>query len=381
MHRSSESIGTIAAALAKAQSELSNPEKSLVATIRSPFPREADQTFRYASLASGLDIVRKSLGQHEIATVQTTAIDEATGQIRLTTLLAHSSGEWISSDWPVCAVSETAAPHRMGAALTYARRYALFAFVGIAGEDDLDAPNTLIEPSSPASPHGKPTNNIAKTSRNSTFYRSPLLNEEMSTQLKDELIAEIDGLKNGDDLAIWAHRRLSAKNKLTKDDSRAVERAYQSILEQSSHKELDQRVVTSHSPEEAAPDSPAECNRSQQTMPSKVSPITKTVRRRSKAHLRFVGAQPCLVCAQLPCDAHHLKFAQTKAMGRKVSDEFVVPLCRKHHHDLHQHGNEMAWWANLKITPIQIAKELWETNPVNKALLSQGADKGRRGHT
>jgi ERF superfamily len=140
MHRSSRSIGTIAAALAKAQAELSNPEKSLTATIRSPFPRESERTFRYASLSSGLDIVRKALGKHEIATVQTTAIDEA-GLIRLTTVLAHSSGEWVSSDWPVCPVSETAAPHRMGAALTYARRYALFTLVGIAGEDDLDAPD------------------------------------------------------------------------------------------------------------------------------------------------------------------------------------------------------------------------------------------------
>src|SRR6476661_4608766 len=138
MHRSSESIGAIAAALAKAQCELTNPEKSLVATIRSPFPREGDRTFRYASLAGGLDIVRKSLGQHEIATVQTTAIDQESGQIRLTTLLAHASGEWISSDWPVCLISEMASPHRMGAALSYARRYALFALVGIAGEDDLD---------------------------------------------------------------------------------------------------------------------------------------------------------------------------------------------------------------------------------------------------
>src|SRR5277367_3293398 len=147
MHRSSETIGAIAAALAKAQGELSNPEKSLTATIRSPLPREADRTFRYASLASGLDIVRKSLGQHEIATVQTTTIDQESGQIRLTTLLAHASGEWISSDWPVCPTSETVNPHRMGAALSYARRYALFALVGIAGEDDLDAPDLLVDPS------------------------------------------------------------------------------------------------------------------------------------------------------------------------------------------------------------------------------------------
>src|SRR5271169_2352339 len=125
MQRSSQSIASLAAALAKAQAELVNPEKSLVATIRSDGPRGAEQTFRYAPLSSGLDIVRKTLGQHEIATVQTTAIDEIGGLIRLTTVLAHSSGEWVSSDWPVCPVSETAAPHKMGAALTYARRYAL----------------------------------------------------------------------------------------------------------------------------------------------------------------------------------------------------------------------------------------------------------------
>src|SRR5438105_10366280 len=141
MQRSSETIGAIAAALAKAQIELINPEKSLTATIRSPLPHEGNRTFRYASLANGLELVRKSLGQHEIATLQTTSIDDATGLIRLTTTLAHSSGEWVSSDWPVCPLSETTSPHRMGAALTYARRYALFTLVGIAGEDDLDAPD------------------------------------------------------------------------------------------------------------------------------------------------------------------------------------------------------------------------------------------------
>ena len=141
MQRSSETIGAIAAALAKAQAELTNPEKALVATIRASNPREKDQTFRYAALSSGLDIVRKALGAHEIATVQTTAIDGEAGLIRLTTTLAHSSGEWLSSEWPVCAITETATPRRMGAALTYARRYALFTLVGIAGEDDLDAPD------------------------------------------------------------------------------------------------------------------------------------------------------------------------------------------------------------------------------------------------
>src|SRR5580692_9121263 len=146
MQRSSDSIGSLAAALAKAQGELTNPEKSLFGTIRSDDPDGAERTFRYASLSSGLDIVRKVLGQHEIATMQTTAIDQAAGIVNLTTILAPASGEWIASDWPVCAIAETATPHRMGAALTYARRYALFTLVGIAGEDDIDAPDLTTPP-------------------------------------------------------------------------------------------------------------------------------------------------------------------------------------------------------------------------------------------
>src|SRR5271154_4578807 len=160
MQRSSEAIGAIAAALAKAQAEITNPEKSLTATIRSPILREGDRTFRYAPLSSGLDIVRKALGRHEIATVQTTAIDNEAGLIRLTTILAHASGEWMSSDWPVCPVSETAAPHRMGAALTYPRRYALFTLVGIAGEDDLDAPGLAAPTGQAAQIERAPVSNL-----------------------------------------------------------------------------------------------------------------------------------------------------------------------------------------------------------------------------
>src|ERR1700722_2769962 len=111
MHRSSESVAALASALAKAQAELVNPEKTLTATIRTAVPGEGERIFRYAPLSSGLDIVRKTLGQHEIATVQTTAIDQAAGTVNLTTVLAHASGEWISSDWPVCPISETATPH------------------------------------------------------------------------------------------------------------------------------------------------------------------------------------------------------------------------------------------------------------------------------
>src|ERR1700733_3796831 len=157
MHRSSESIAALGAALAKAQMVLTNPEKSLPGTAPPNRYDEPGRTFRYAPLSSGLDIVRKALGEHGIATLQTTTIDQDIQSVSLTTVLAHSSGEWIASDWPVCARAALAAPRRMGAALTYARRYALFTLVGIAGEDDLDAPDLGGQPVEGA---GKPGNGL-----------------------------------------------------------------------------------------------------------------------------------------------------------------------------------------------------------------------------
>src|SRR6202049_1395031 len=161
MHRSSESVAAIATALAKAQTELFHPEKAMVGTIynnRSDSP----QSFRSPSLSSGLDIIRKTLGSQQIAVAQTTDIDRAGGTVNLTTVLLHTSGEWISSDWPVCQLSETSAPRRMGAALTYARRYALFTMVGIAGEDDLDAPDlTNDRPSGDKAAEARPISNPA----------------------------------------------------------------------------------------------------------------------------------------------------------------------------------------------------------------------------
>ena len=138
MQRSSESIGTSLQRWRKLK-RACQPGEIVGGDLRVG-TTGAEQIFRYAPLSSGLDIVRKTLSQHEIATVQTTSIDETAGIVRLSTVLAHASGEWIASDWPVCPIAETERPHRMGAALTYARRYSLFALVGIAGEDDLDAP-------------------------------------------------------------------------------------------------------------------------------------------------------------------------------------------------------------------------------------------------
>ncbi len=386
MHQSSKSIGTIAAALARAQAEFTNPEKSLTATIRSPFPRESDRTFRYASLSSGLDIVRKALGRHEIAVVQTTAIDEA-GLIRLTTVLAHSSGEWVSSDWPVCPISETAAPHRMGAALTYARRYALFTLVGIAGEDDLDAPDLGAVPKSgadqPTGPNGQKPNGHpfaaglpapagARGRKQASRPGKPVLAPDRSAALRDRLVAELGDLQSADEAATWAHRGLPAKNTLTAADAELVETGFRERLAAfDDGRSTDGRPDAVQRAPEALPPPPgpeAEALALAATEEAGgIHPAGKTLRLRDKDHLKFVSKQPCVVCGREPSDAHHLRFAQPRALGRKVSDEFTVPVCRLHHRELHRHGDEAVWWTSLKIDPVPIAASLWRSTHLDGA--------------
>jgi hypothetical protein len=383
MHRSSESIGTIAAALAKAQAELTNPEKSLVATIRSPFPREGDRTFRYAPLSSGLDIVRKGLGRYEIATIQTTAIDQDAGLLRLTTVLAHSSGEWISSEWPVCAIADIASAQRMGAALTYARRYALFTLVGIAGEDDLDAPDICVPaPVTGASTTGSSTSGLRlppQTRENSkirgaakTASPTILLTNE-SAPLRDRLLSEIAGLASQDSATTWAGEALPAKNTLTAGDAKLLEDAFEQKLSQL----LASAVETIEPPVIKAPPAPVEGsegidagNTANQLQPKGIDKSLLAVsaprRYRNKEHLRYVTLQPCLLCARKPSDAHHLRFMQPRALGRKASDEFAVPLCRIHHRAAHRASDERAWWKAAGIDPLKIARKLWKDTRANK---------------
>jgi hypothetical protein len=368
MQRSSESVGALAAALAKAQAEIQNPEKSLTATIFSPFPREAVRSFRYAPLSSGLDLVRKCLGQHEIATVQATAIDGESGLIRLTTTLVHASGEWVSSDWPVCLVSETAAPHRLGAALTYARRYALFTLVGIAGEDDLDAPDLPAAGLSPETQNGlrKPQQGAGETNQPSPAQASPLqtserraragrvrpptLPSDASEKLCRQLISELEQLQDPETLASWAHRALALKNQLSAKDALAVEAAFAARLA---------KLGDSAPPEKRKANGHRRRPRQNEPGSQEVTVIGKPVRERDRDHLRFVAAQPCLVCGRAPSDPHHIKFAEQRAMGRRVSDRFTVPICRLHHRELHRRGNERAWWQKQGIDPLVVAASLW----------------------
>jgi hypothetical protein len=382
MQRASETIGALASALAKAQTELINPEKSLVATIHEEGPRGREQTFRYAPLSSGLEIVRKVLGQHEIATVQTTSIDQAAGLVNLTTVLAHASGEWIASDWPVCPVTDTASPRRMGAALTYARRYALFALVGIAGEDDLDAPDLHVaEPvdatGARAVSHHRPRSNGGdgqlgqKQPARPKAEPSPPpadsgLRRKISAVLRDKLLRDVENLKSAEGASVWARRILPAKNTLHEADARQVEEAFAAKLTaingQSNGASVDDGYdvpQTDPTNGEFAPASLTDTGQPAEAIDKSELAHPEPRRIRDKDHLRFVSTQPCLVCGRTPADPHHLRFAQSRALGLKVSDDWVVALCRGHHRELHRHGDERDWWQKSGIDPNVAARSLW----------------------
>jgi ERF superfamily len=396
VQRSSESFAALAAALAKAQAHLVNPEKSLTAIIAGGKPGEAARSFRYAPLSSGLEIVRKTLSEHELAVIQTTAVDQASRMLILTTMLAHSSGEWIASYWPVCSAAEIANPQRMGAALTYARRYGLFTLVGIAGEDDLDAPDLcmpgLVTRSSPSdaqvSPPAAGNGKMRAAARPASV---PVLSPDESAPLRERLLGEIAALQSHESAATWAREALRAKNKLTSADAKALESAFEQRLADFLSPEIatpaagTAATATGSGPapsvapstsqdiprsEELAPVSGAHQHQAGMDQPPRIDKSVLTIsvprRYRSKEHLRHVIAQPCLFCARKPSDPHHLRFMQPRALGRKTSDEFVVPLCRIHHRAAHRAANEQAWWKAIGIDPVKVAHKLWKESRVGK---------------
>jgi hypothetical protein len=401
MPRSSETVAALASALAKAQAELINPEKSLTATIRTGRPADGERSFRYAPLSSGLDIVRKTLGQHEIATLQTTAIDQTAGLVNLTTTLAHASGEWIASDWPVCPIAETANPQRMGAALTYARRYALFTLVGIAGEDDVDAPDFCDSPRSPMPsvdehllkpmdgqprvPARKPGNGQP---RNSMHGERPApLEPEPSAALREKLLTELKTITSADLAPIWAQETLGAKNRLAAVDAKAVEDAFEQRLSElapsatagaadDAAPSTDVDLVNAHAPAQGNgdPDQPDGINKS-------ALALATPRRYRNREHLRYVAQQACLVCGRKQSDPHHLRYLQPRALGRKVSDEFAVPLCRSHHRAVHRASNEQAWWKAAGIDPGKVARQLWRQTRLDDPQDRQQPDLAARPET
>ena len=347
-------------------------------------------TFRYAALSSGLDIVRKALGGHEIATVQTTAIDKEAGLIRLTTTLAHASGEWLSSEWPVCPIGETAVRRRMGAALTYARRYALFTLVGIAGEDDLDAPDLAAVGNADPKPGldvqppvrsaaDQPSFAPSGANRKGKVIKPPriILAADQSEKARDRLVAELPDLKSADEAAGWVQKNLPAKNTLTFADAETVEASFRERIVAIEEGRVSSLMTG------AIGNAGAERPQEQSQVPSGLetpAPVAtvvrrrcleaKTIRLRDKEHCKFVATRPCVVCGRTPAEAHHIRFAQPRALNRKVSDEYTVPVCRLHHRELHRYGDEASWWAGVNIDPLPIALDLWRG--------SQSAEKKAR---
>ena len=289
-------------------------------------------------------------------------------------------------------------PRRMGAALTYARRYALFTLVGIAGEDDLDAPDLgagakiVADPPSrngngvgledaPTAPISKSQIFVAKAppvgSRKPKFVRpaKPVLATEQSAALRDCLIAELDGVPSADEAANWVHRRLPDKNLLTTPDAQLVEDRFRAKVEALADEQ------TQETPIEAVHVAPAAEPRIEGAkgvdvfaeVPEEIRPVRrrvvgKTIRLRDKEHTKFVSRQPCVVCGRTPADPHHLRFAQPRALGRKVSDEYTVPVCRTHHRELHSYGDEASWWAGVNVDPVPIALGLWQRTRPNRGL-------------
>jgi hypothetical protein len=269
----------------------------------------------------------------------------------------------------------------------------LFTLVGIAGEDDLDAPDLIARttpPSKAERPPGNQNGQLKSGQASSTQQFSsggrvkavsnppkPTLDPKASTALRDQLTAEIEGIKSDEEAANWAHRVLSAKNTLTTVDAEHVEQAFQARL----------ASIVSGAADGLPPESRLP-RKDQGKKRRRAAAIDKSVlslpaprRIRDRDHVRLVAKQPCLICGRRPTDAHHLRFAQSKTFGRKVSDEFTIPLCRGHHREIHRCGDEAAWWKKVGVDPTVPARALWlESHPLPTASDDQQsrAEPGQR---
>src|SRR5262249_21929402 len=263
---------------------------------------------------------------------------------------------------------------------TYARRYALFALVGIAGEDDLDAPDVdvtsktgAVEPPRSDDRYQSTGDAAVARARDGAKSGGPVLTSDQSAILRERLLAQLVAINSTDEAAAWARQNLSAKNTLTADDARIVEEEFQTKLSTIGDGEGPSEASNPVSVRNVMPAGRPDAGDSQKTskvsskLPRKsaVRALGKTVRVRDKEHRKFVSRQPCLVCGRTPSDPHHLTFMQSRALGHRVSDEFTVPVCRVHHRELHRQGNEAAWWDKVHIDPLPLALRLWQHTRLN----------------
>src|SRR5262249_4515597 len=261
-------------------------------------------------------------------------------------------------------------------------RYALFTLVGIAGEDDLDAPDICVPAPTgasttgssscelPISPHTRGNGKISAGAKTST--PKVLLTDE-SAALRNRRLTEIAGHPSQDSAASWAREALAAKNTLTVGDAKLLEETFEQKISQLSALALEtNEPPVVEMPPASVEDSPAigTGNTANQLQPKGIDKSVLAVsaprRYRDREHLRYVTLQPCLLCARKPSDAHHLRFVQPRALGRKPSDEFAVPLCRIHHREAHRASNERTWWKAAGIDPLKVARKLWKDTRANQ---------------
>jgi len=263
----------------------------------------------------------------------------------------------------------------MGAALTYARRYALFTLVGIAGEDDLDAPDLCEVP--PSSPTSRLPSRIPSNGRGRGVTKgesSAILDSEQCATLRDRLLAEIGEIASAERAPSWAQEALAAKNKLAASDAKLIEDMFERRLSAlasagTTPSKNDALVVAGADPQDmgrtasAHPDPSAGIDKS-------VLAVAAPRRYRNRQHLRYVAKQPCLICGRRPADPHHLRYLQPRALGRRASDEFAVPLCRSHHRAVHRARDERAWWRAAGIDPDQVARKLWKDTRIDEGQIA-----------
>jgi hypothetical protein len=188
--------------------------------------------------------------------------------------------------------------------------------------------------------------------------------------MRDRLLGEINELAGGDEAALWAHRALAEKNKLTAADAQLVEAAFQTRLAGFAIPAAAEILRSDQAEQRSVAHDPPLAETKKRTRAKAIDKgalaLPEPRRIRDRDHVRYVAMKPCLVCGRCPSDAHHLRFAQSRALGRKVSDEFVIPLCRGHHREVHRHGDEGAWWQKAGIDSTAAARVLWrETHPLS----------------
>ena len=199
---------------------------------------------------------------------------------------------------------------------------------------------------------------IRRNGKANTVTIKPVLDPDGSEALRDQLLTDLDRL-NSADAAAWAHQIMAAKNSLVAADARLVEDAFAAKIAILSSGEGEVINAPSSSPETSQPRLPQNPRAAKAGVDKSLLALPEPRRFRDKTHCKFVAKQPCLICGRKPSDAHHLRFAQHPALGRKVSDEFVVPLCRGHHREVHRSGDEASWWSKGRIDPIGAARKLW----------------------